>query len=100
MKMFAITPVGVVSKTKHINWDNTVVTGILGIKIYKCDLTHINDDHFEINLVACFLNQIYVVPVPPSRDDHDDLHANVINELTPITSAGATASAPPFLFTT
>ena len=24
-----------------------------------------NDDHFEINLVAHLLNQIYVVPVPP-----------------------------------
>ena len=25
------------------------------------DLTHINGDHFEINLVAHLLNQIYVV---------------------------------------
>ena len=30
------------------------------------DLTHINNDHFEINLVAHLLNQIYIVPVPPS----------------------------------
>ena len=56
----------------HIDWDNTVVTGISGIKIdipteakvliFKDnDLKHINDDHFEINLVACLLNQIYVV---------------------------------------
>ena len=29
------------------------------------DLTNNKDDHFEINLVACLLNQIYVAPVPP-----------------------------------
>ena len=57
----------------HIDWDNTEVTGISGIKIdmpteakvlifMDNDLTHINDDHFEINLVACLLNQIYIVP--------------------------------------
>ena len=60
----------------HIDWDNTVVTGISGIKIdmqaeakvlifTDNDLTHINNDHFKINLVACLLNQIFVVPVPP-----------------------------------
>ena len=65
-------------KTMHIDWDNTVVTGITGIKIempteakvsiFKDnDLTHINDDHFEINLLAHLLNQIYVLPVPPPR---------------------------------
>ena len=55
--------------------------------------------HFEINLVARLLNQIYVVPVPPPEYDYDNLHANVIDKLTPSTSAGATASAPPFSFT-
>ena len=60
----------------HIDWDNTVVTGISGIKrdmpteakvliFTDNDLIHINDDHFEINIVACLLNQIYVVHVPP-----------------------------------
>ena len=54
-------------KMTHIDWDNTEVTGISGIKIdmpakakvsifTDNDLTHINDDHFEINLVACLLN--------------------------------------------
>ena len=54
-------------KMIHIDWDNTEVTGISGIKIdmptedkvlifRDNDLTHINDDHFEINLVACLLN--------------------------------------------
>ena len=97
-------------KMMHIGWDNTVVTGISGIKIdmptkakvsifTDNDLTHINDDHFEINLVAHLFNQIYVFPVPPPRYDYDDPQANVIDEPTPSTSTGAIASAPPFSFT-
>ena len=77
----------------HIDWDNTVVTGISSIKIEMVtkvhvsiftdnDLTHINDDHFEIYLVAQYLNQIYVVPVPLPKYDYDDLH--VIDELTQV----------------
>ena len=87
-----------------------MVTGISGIKIAMLTkakvsiftdnvLTHINDDHFEINLVAHLLNQIFVVPVPPPRYDYDDPHANVIDEPTPSISTGATASAPLFSFT-
>ena len=98
-------------KTMHIDWDNTMVTGISGIKINMPsdaivtiftdnDLTHINEDHFEINLLARLLNQIYVVPVLPPGCNYDNLHANVMDELTPSTSAGATTSAPPFSFTT
>ena len=95
----------------HFDWDNTIVTGISGIKIEMLmearvlifkdnDLTHINDDHFEINLVACSLNQIYVVPAPPPQYDYcDDPHANVMDQLIPSTSTGATDSAPPFSFT-
>ena len=97
-------------KMMHVDWDNTVVAGISCTKIdmptkakvsifTDNDLRHINDDHFEINLVAHLLNKIYVVPVPPPRYDYDDSHANVIDEPTPSTSAGATASAPPFSFT-
>ena len=62
-------------------------------------ISHINDYHFKINLVACLLNQIYVVHVPPPRCHYDDPHANVIDEMTPSTSTGATASAPSFSFT-
>ena len=87
-----------------------MVTGISGIKIdmptkarvsifTNNDLTHINDDHFKINLVASLLNQIHVVPVPPPRYDYDDPHANVIDELIPSSSTGATALAPLFSFT-
>ena len=94
----------------HIDGDNTMVTGIYGMKIDMPSeakvsiftnkyLTHINDDHFEINLVTRLLNQIYVVPVLPPGYDYDYLHANVMDEPTPSTSAGATASAPLFSFT-
>ena len=94
----------------HVDWHNTMVMGISGIKIdmpsdakvsifTNNDLTHINDDHFEINLAARLLNQIYVVPVPPPGYDYDNLHANVMDEPTPSTLADATTSAPLFLFT-
>ena len=94
----------------HIDWDNTVVTGISGIKtdmpteakvsiFTDNDLTHINDDHFKINLVAHLLNQIYVVPVPPLQYNYDGPHVNVTDEPIPSTSTGATASAPLFSFT-
>ena len=94
----------------HIDWDNTMVTGISGIKIdmpsdakvsifTNNDLKHINDDHFKINLIAQLLNQIYIVPVPPLGYDYDNLHANVMDEPAPSTSTGASASAPPFSFT-
>ena len=97
-------------KKMHIDWDNTMVTGISGIKIDMFsdakvsiftdnDLTHINNDHFEINLVAGLLNQIYVVSILPPGYDYDNLHANVMGELTPSTLAGASTSAPPFSFT-
>ena len=31
------------------------------------------------------LNQIYIGPVPPPEYDYDNLHANVMDELTPNT---------------
>ena len=63
-----------------IDWMHTEVTGISGMKIKMpnkarisiftdSDLTHINDDHFQINLIACLLDQIYVVPLPLRYDD-------------------------------
>ena len=79
-------------KTMHIDWDNTVVTGISGIKIdmpteakvsifMDNDLTHINNDHFEVNLIARLLYQIYVVLVPQPGYDYDNSRANVIEFL-------------------
>ena len=90
-----------------MNWDNTIVTGISGIKIEMPtdtkvsvftdnDLTHINDDHF----VACLLNQINVVPVlPPRYNYYDDPHANVMGQPIPSTSTAASALTPPISFT-
>ena len=57
-------------KRMIINWTNTEVTGISGIRIEMPneakiliftdnDLTHITDDHFEIKLVARLLDQIF-----------------------------------------
>ena len=71
----------------HIDWNNTMVMGISGIKIDMSsdakvsiftdnNLTHINDDHFKINLIVQLLNQIYIVPIPPPEYDYDNLHAN------------------------
>ena len=92
----------------HIDWDNMIVTEISGIKIEMLtyakvsifmdkDLTDINDNHFEINLIAHLLNQIYVVPVPPPRYNYP--HVTVTDQLTLSASTGATALAPPFSFT-
>ena len=60
-----------------IDWTNTEVTDISGIRIEIPNeakvliftdnyLTHITDNHFQINLIACSLDQIYMVPSPPS----------------------------------
>ena len=85
---------------------NTEVTGISGIKIEMPnegkisiftdnDLTHITDDHFEINLIACLLYQIYVVPSPQSPLRYDDAPPNAMSFAQSVNSTGGpTASAP------
>ena len=66
-----------------IDLTNTEVTGISGIGIEMPneakiliftdnDLTHITDDHFQINLIACLLDEIYVVPSPPPPLRYDN----------------------------
>ena len=66
-----------------IDWTNTEVTGISGIRIEMPseakisiftdnDLTHITDDHFEIKLIARLLDQIYVVQSLQSPPRYDD----------------------------
>ena len=70
-------------KRMIIDWINTAVTAISGIRIEMPneakisiftdnDLIHITDDYFEIKLVARLLDQIYVVlshQSPPRYDD-------------------------------
>ena len=71
-----------------IDWTNTEVTGISGkiempneakISIFTDNnLTHITDGHFEIDLIACFLDQIHMVPSPPSPLRYDDAPPNAM----------------------
>ena len=72
-----------------IDWTNTEVTGISDIRIEMPneakisiftdnDLTHITDDHFQINLIAHLLDQIYVVPSPLSPPRYDDASLDVM----------------------
>ena len=96
----------------YINWENTVVTTISGIKIdmptEACvsiftdnDLTTIGDNHFEINLTARLLNQVYVVPAPPpGYNFYQEQPEGAVGQMTSGTNSGVTASAPLFSFTT
>ena len=90
-------------KRMIIDWTNTKVTGISGIRIEMPneakisiftdnDLTHITDDHFEIKLVARLLDQIYVVPSPLR---YDDTPPDPMTFTQTVNSTGSpTASAP------
>ena len=89
-----------------IDWTNTEVTGISGTRIEMPneakisiftdnDLTHITDDHFEIKLVAQLLDQIYVVPSPPSLLRYDDTPPDPMTFTQSVNITGSpTASAP------
>ena len=89
-----------------IDWTNTEVTGIFGIRIEMPneakisiftdnDLTQITDDHFEINLIACLLGQIYVVPPPQSPLRYDDARPDAMTFAQSVNSTrGVMASAP------
>ena len=89
-----------------IDWTNTEVTGISGIRIEMPnkakisiftdnDLTHITNDHFQINLIAHLLDQIYVVPSPPLPPMYYDapLDAMTFSDSSSSTG-GPMASAP------
>ena len=89
-----------------IDWTNTEVTGISGIRIEMpneakiliftdYNLTHITDDHFEINLIAHLLDQIYVVPSPQSAPRYDDAPPDAMTfAQSSNTTRGPTAYAP------
>ena len=92
-------------KQMIIDWMNTEVTGISGIRIEMPneakiliftdnDLTYITDDHFKINLVAQLLDQIYVVPSPQSPLRYDDAPLDATTFAHSVNSTGGlTASA-------
>ena len=89
-----------------IDWTNTEVTGISGIKIEMPseakisiftdnDLTHITDDHFEIKLVVRLLDQIYIVQSPQSPLRYEDNPFDPTSFTHTVNNTGSlTASAP------
>ena len=89
-----------------IDWTKTEVTGISGIRIEMPieakisiftdnDLTHITDDQFQINLIAHLLDQIYVVPSPPSPPRYDDVPLGTMAfPQSSNSTRGSMASAP------
>ena len=89
-----------------IDWTNTEVTGISGIRI-EClmklsiftdnDLTHITDDHFEIKLVERLLDQIYVEPSPQSPPRHDDTPSDPMTFTQSVNSTGSPMASAPMM---
>ena len=95
-------------KQMIIDWTNTEVTGISGIRIEMPneakisiftdnDLTHITDDHFEIKLVARLLDQIYVVPSPQSPPRYDDTLQDPTTFTQIVNSTGSPMASAPMM---
>ena len=94
-----------------VDLDDMKVTAISGIEVemptmakvsifMDNDLTNVNDDHFEINLMACLLNQIYILPSsPPRYDYYDDPPEGGMGQATTSMATGATTTASPFSLT-
>ena len=91
-----------------IDWTNTEVTGISGIRIEMPneakisiftdnDFTHITDDHFEIKLIARLLDQIYVVPSPQSPPRYDDTPSNPMSFTQTVNNTGSLMASAPML---
>ena len=86
-------------KQMIIDWMNTEVTGTSGIRIEMPneakisiftdnDLTHITDDHFEIKLIACLLDQIYIVSLPQSPPRYNDAPPDTMTFAQSVNSTG------------
>ena len=95
-------------KQMIIDWTNTEVTSISGISIEMPneakisiftdnDLTHISNDHFEINLIACLLDQIYVVPSPQSHPRYDDAPPDTMTFAQSVNSTGGLMASAPMM---
>ena len=87
-----------------IDWTNTEVTDISGIKIEMPseakisiitdnDLTHITDNHFEIKLIARLLDQIYVVQSPQSPPRYDDTPLDPMSFTHTVNNRGSLATS-------
>ena len=95
-------------KRMIIDWTNTEVTGISGIRIEMPNeakisiftdnnLTHITDDHFEINLVAQLVDQIYVVPSPQLPLRHDDAPPDAMTFAQSVNSTSSPMASAPMM---
>ena len=91
-----------------IDWINTEVTGISGIRIEMPNeakisnftdnnLTHITDDHFEINLIVQLLDKIYVIPSPQSPPRYDDAPPDAMNFAQSVKSTGGLMASEPVM---
>ena len=91
-----------------IDWTNTEVKGISGIRIEMPseakisiftdnDLTHITDDHFEIKLIARLLDQIYVVQSPQSPPRYDDTPLDPMSFTQAVNNTGSLVASAPML---
>ena len=91
-----------------IDWMNAEVTGISVIRIEMLneakiliftdnDLTHITDDHFEINLIACLLDQIYIVPSPQSPPRYNDAPPDAMTFAQSVNSTGCPVASAPMM---
>ena len=91
-----------------VDWTNTEVTGISGIKIEmpnearvsfftNKNLTHINNDHIQINLIAHLLNQIYVVPSPLSPLRYDNAPLDTMTFAQSLNSTGCLMASAPIM---
>ena len=91
-----------------IDWMNTEVIGIIGNRIEMPneakisiftdnDLTHITDDHFEINLIVCLLDQIYVVLSPQSPLRYDDAPPDAMTFAQSVNSTGGQMASAPMM---
>ena len=61
------------------------------------DLTHINDDHFQINLTAHLLNQICVLPLPPSPPRYYDAPPHAMTFAQSSNSTGSLMAFAPMM---
>ena len=95
-------------KRMIVDWTNTEVTRILGIRIEMPneakisiftdnDLTHITDDHFEIKLLARLLDQIYVVPSPQSPLRYEDTLPDPMTFTQTVNSTGSPMVSAPMM---
>ena len=61
------------------------------------DLTHITDDHFEINLVALLLDQIYAVLSPQSPPRYDDAPPDTMTFAQSVNNTGSPMASVPMM---